>query len=189
MAARIPAGPPDAATAEYAACRAAIAEDKVSDAYAALSTAQELGTSALKSDDPRLDLLRADLGNRIAERPVTAARLEQIVQQAPAWRYAAYVRATSAAVMCAPDSSSPVRLLDEYLATFGNDAAIWNDLVERAPAGAAWFKSLLAKLSREALHLPHDPSVWIAIATLLGDDQRAAAVGQVQARLSAQTTF
>jgi hypothetical protein len=173
--------PPGAKLAPYAMARAAIARGDASSAYALVQT-----TVAPKSDDAALQLVRAELGLRTGERPISPARIEQIVQSAPTWRYAARVRACTAAAICAPDSSSPIRLLDEYLATFGNDEAIWLGLVEYGPFGAAWFAPMMARLTREALALPHEPAVWTALATIVGGDDAPAAVAEIRQRLAAQ---
>jgi hypothetical protein len=79
-------------------------------------------------------------------------------------------------------------MLDEYLTEFGNDDAPWLALVEYGPSGAVWYPHMMARLVREALSLPHEPSAWIALATIVGgNDAGPPAVAQIRARLVEQS--
>lgn len=180
----------DTRLAKYLMARAAIDSGDPSAAYALIKTIDvlTLAPALQKNEDARIQLVRADLGLRTGERPVTPARIEEIVQTSPTWRYAARVRACMAAALGAGDSSSPIRMLDEYLAQFGNDDAPWLGLVEYGPFGATWFAHMMARLTREALTLPHEPSVWIVLATIIGGDAAPPAVAQVRERLIAQSS-
>ncbi|MDB4971209.1 MAG: hypothetical protein JWN44_6898 [Myxococcales bacterium] len=179
----------DARLAKYIMARASIDAGDPGAAYALLKTIDvlTLAPALQKNEDARIQLIRADLGLRTGEQPVSPARIEEIVQTAPTWRYAARVRAGMAAQLGAKDSSSPIRMLDEYLAQFGNDDAPWLSLVEFGPAGATWFAHMMARLTREAQSLPHEPSVWIALASIVADDGGAAAVAEIRARLVEQS--
>lgn len=181
----------DTRLAKYVMARAAIDGGDPGAAYALIKTLDvlTLAPSLQRREEARIQLVRADLGLRTGEQPIPALRIEQIVQEAPTWRYAARVRACMAAAMCAPDSSSPIRMLDEYLSQFGNDDAFWLGLVENGPSGAAWFAHMMARLTRELLALPHDPWAWIAMATIVGGDEAPAAVAEIRDRLVAQSRF
>jgi len=173
--------------AKYAMARAAIDRGDPGAAYALLKAIDVLTLAPVlrKNEDAGVQLVRAELGLRTGDRPVPPARVEEIVQSNPTWRYAARVRACMAAAMCALDSASPLRMLDAYLTSFGNDDAIWLGLTEFGPAGAAWYAPMMGRLAREALALPHEPSVWVAIATFVGDEP-APAVAEIRQRLVEQ---
>jgi hypothetical protein len=180
----------DTRLAKYVMARAAIDAGDPGAAYALLKTIDvlTLAPALQKNEDARIQLVRADLGLRTGEYPVPPARIEEIVVTTPTWRYAARVRASMAAQLGAKDSASPIRMLDEYLTEFGNDDAPWLALVEYGPSGAVWYPHLMARLVREALSLPHEPSAWIALATIVGgNDAGPAAVAQIRARLVEQS--
>lgn len=175
--------------AKYAMARAAIDRGDAASAYALLKTIDVLTLAPVlrKNEEAGIQLVRTELGLRTGERPVPPARIEEIVQTHPTWRYAARVRACMAAAICAPDSSSPLRMLDEYLTTFGNDDAIWIGLTDFGPSGAAWYAPMMARLAREATFLPHEPSVWTAIATFIGGGDDSPALTEIRTRLDEQT--
>jgi len=73
------------------------------------------------------------------------------------------------------------------LASFGNDEAIWSGLTEFGPFGAAWYGPMMARLAREARELPHEPSVWLALVTIVGGDDAGPAVAEIRGRLVDQS--
>jgi len=114
---------------------------------------------------PRSQLAHAELMLQEGRPLVPYALVTKIVAATGApWRYGLRVEAAQAA---AAKSAEVIALVDTFVAGFGNDYNLWVQVNRDAPADATWLDAIFQRLVREVTYLPHDVSVWSALAAML----------------------
>jgi hypothetical protein len=136
---------------------------------------------------PRSHITYAHLGLIHGQTPVPLEVVNAIAAERPDWRYARRVQAAMVAKVAPPSSDLPLKIFDNFLATFGNVADAWNDVSHYAPDENDWIAGLCARLVREMSALPHDVEAWRAFGPLFldGKDQDAWAKS-IDARIAEQ---
>lgn len=174
--------------AQYLVCRIQLALGHAAEGWAVCEDNLSRRDRRLGPLGDRLAVVRAHLGTLAGARPVPLATVAAACKRDKSWRYAASVRAVVAAAELAPTSPQPLQLAHDYVTGFGNDAVFWRDLVAVVPPSAPLRADALRVLAREAAALPHEPSVWRAIALLIGGSTGAApSLREIAARLAAQS--
>ncbi len=123
----------------------------------------------------RSHLVHAELFLEEGDVPVPFAVVDEVARLHPSWRYAARVRTALGARVAKPDSAEPLALLDQFLATFGNERFMWATSWRAALGESQWLGGVRERLVREVAALPHDRAAWEALAAvnLVSDDQPA----------------
>ena len=174
--------------AQYLVCRIQLALGNTEEGWAVCEDNLSRRDRRLGPLRDRLAVARAHLGTLAGARPIPLATVAAACKRDKSWRYAAYVRAVVAAAELPPTSPQPLQLAHDYVTGFGNDAAFWRDLVAVVPASAPLRADAVRILAREAAALPHDPSVWRALALLIGGSGGAAPpLREIAARVAAQS--
>lgn len=173
--------------AQYLVCRVQLALGRADEGWAQCEHGLSQRDRRLGPLRDRLAVARAHLGVLAGEAPVSLATVAAACTRDKSWRYAAYVRAVVAAAELPPSSPEPLQLAHDYVTGFGNDAAFWRDLVAVVPPSSPLRADALRLLAREAAALPHEPSVWRAIALVIGGSSGAApSLRELAIRLAAQ---
>jgi hypothetical protein len=142
---------------------------------------------ALGPPRDRLAVARAHLGVLAGEQPIPLATVAAACTRDPTWRYAAHVRAVVAAAERPAGSREPLQLAHDYVTGFGNDAAMWRELVGMVAPSAPLRADALRLIAREAAALPHEPAAWRGLALVIaGDHDAKPALDELDARLAAQ---
>ncbi len=120
------------------------------------------------------------------ETPVPFDLINEIVTQNPAWRYAGRVRLALLAHVTSKSADLPLKVLDQFLATFGNDYPTWRDFDTYSEPGSVWLDGMYARSVREATALPHDRAAWEALGVNLDYDQQKEWAEVVRRRIAEQ---
>ncbi len=173
--------------AEYLVYRMHLGLGQPRDGWAVCEQNFAARDAALGAPRDRLAVARAHLGALAGERPIPLSTVTAACERDPLWRYAAHVRAVVAAAQLPANSPQPLQLAHDYVTGFGNDAALWRELVSVVPPSAPLRHDALRILAREAWALPHEPAAWRAIALIIAGDRGAApALAELEARLRSQ---
>jgi hypothetical protein len=177
-------------TSEYLIYRTYVNYGHAADAWELCEQNRRDRPKAAPAPSPRLLTVRAHLANLLGHPPTVAiAELERICAADPVWRFAARVRvAAAAAANRVPDSLAPLQLLHDFVVGFGNDRRCWHEALDAAQVNAIWKRDSARLLGREALHLPHERTVWEVISMFMANPatiQRV--VDEIDARLAGQS--
>jgi hypothetical protein len=157
---------------EYATYRAAVETGKLYGAWALLKTAATARELSGQKPGPMVAVVATEIACRFKGTPDRSA-LEGV---RPNWPYASRVGIIESAKRSAPDDEEPLARIVEHVQRYGNDLRIWHHAWKLAQPGSAWRQASCRYLSREAFHLPHEPSVWRALGCAVADDAGLAGV-------------
>jgi hypothetical protein len=123
----------------------------------------------------RSHLVLAELMLDTDETPVPLEVINEVVKLNPAWRYAGRVRLALLARSAPPRSQQPLQLLDSFLATFGNERWVWDEMNRYSPTETDWLDGFNERLVREVTALPHNRVAWeaLGLVQLLSEDRPA----------------
>ena len=121
----------------------------------------------------RSHLVHAELFLEEDELPVPFDVVQEVVKQNPSWRYAGRVRLALLARLAHKESQEPLKVLDNFLAVFGNERWAWDEMNEYAPVDAKWLYGMTQRMVREVGLSPYNRTVWEALGLieLLSDDK------------------
>jgi hypothetical protein len=141
------------------------------------------------SPTARLTVVRAYLSTLLERRPVSLERVQRLTETTQSWRYGQLAGVVVAAAQSAVDSPVPAQALHAFVTAFGSVESLWADSLRVALDGAGWKREAFRVLLREALCLPHEPSVWRGIARFVArnSDELALLFDELQQRLVEQS--
>jgi hypothetical protein len=118
--------------------------------------------------------------------PVPFEAVSKIVDANPGWRYAARVQLAMLAHVTPKTTDLPLKVLDRFLATFGNDGPTWADFDENSEPGVRWLDGMYSRSSREVVALPHDRSAWESLTVHLDYDEAKSWRDDISSRIRQQ---
>jgi hypothetical protein len=136
-------------------------------------------------DRARSHIVYAQAAIEAHRTPVPVALIDQIVVRRPTWRHAHRMRVTLALSVHDPAPDVAAQIIQEFVSRYGNDVSMWVLSDRYAREHTAFRATIRQLLSREAIALPHDRSVWTAFARMLGAKE---AMAEIDARAAWQCT-